>query len=341
MEATRTMTRRSARISLVALAALLPTLAVGGGVSAQAPEPVSLRLDWSVISYHIPFYLANSRGYYRDAGLAVTIQEGKGSSGTVQLVGNGADTFGYADGAVVAKAIGTGVPVKMVMGILKNSPMALVYDGASGLASPHDLKGKRVSTCAGQATGVLLPAYLAAVGVPVADVKIVNTQCGPPIYQAVAQKQADAAASYGPPGKTYLTALGIKDIRRFEFADVGIALPAHGMITSLKVLETRPETVRRFLAATVKGWTEARKSPEAAIEATVAALPLLRGKEAVLRAEFEDYVKYIDTPNTRGKPFGWQSPEDWKKAEATLVQHMDLKRQPSVDAYFTNDFLPK
>ena len=332
---------RSSSLATLALLSLLLALAVLAPVAAQAPEPVSLRLDWSVISYHIPFYLANSRGYYRDAGLAVTIQEGKGSSGTVQLVGNGADTFGYADAAVVAKAIGTGVPVKMVMGILKNSPMALVYDGASGLATPQDLKGKRVSTCAGQATGVLLPAYLAAVGVPAADVKIINTQCGPPIYQAVAQKQADAAASYGPPGKTYLAALDIKDIRRFEFAEAGIALPAHGIVTSLKVIEGKPETVRKFVAGTVKGWTEARKSPDAAIEATVAALPLLKGKEAVLRAEFEDYVKYIDTPNTRGKAFGWQSPEDWKKAEATLVQHMDLKRQPSVDAYFTNDFLPK
>src|SRR3954451_13283534 len=81
-------------------------------------EPVSLRLDWSVISYHMPFYLGIKRGFYRDVGLDLSVQEGKGSSGTVQLVGNGADTFGFADGAVVAKAIGTGIPIKMVMGIL-------------------------------------------------------------------------------------------------------------------------------------------------------------------------------------------------------------------------------
>lgn len=328
-------------LSALALCAVGATSFVMPQAAAQSPESVTLRLDWSVISYHMPFYLAAARGYYRDAGLNVSIQEGKGSSGTVQLVGNGADTFGFADGAVVAKAISTGIPVKMVMGILKNSPMALVYSGDSGMRTPKDLKDKRVSTCAGQATGVLLPAYLTAVGVPPASVKVVNTQCGPPIYQAVAQHQADAAASYGPPGKTYLTALGVKDIRRFEYSEAGLILPAHGILASTKTIETKPDTVRRFVGATVKGWLDARQHPDAAVEATVAALPLLKGKEAAFRAEFEDYLKYVDTPNTKGKPFGWQSPEDWKKAEAALAQSMNLKRQPSVDVYFTNEFLPK
>jgi NitT/TauT family transport system substrate-binding protein len=327
----------SALLSVLALCAIVDVTPT----AAQAPEAVTLRLDWSVLSYHTPFYLAAARGYYRDAGLTVSIQEGKGSSGTVQLVGNGADTFGLADGAVVAKAISTGVPVKMVMGILKNSPMALVYTGDSGIRTPQDLRGKRISTCAGQSTGVLLPAYLTAVGVPLDAVQVINTQCGPPIYQAVAQHQAEAAASYAPPGKTYLTALGVKDIRAFEFSDAGILLPAHGILTSLKMIETKPDTVRRFVAATAKGWHAAQESPNAAIEAAVAALPLLKGREGEMRGDFEDYLKYIDTPNTKGKPFGWQSADDWRKAEATLAQYMDLKLQPSVDVYFTNDFLPK
>jgi NitT/TauT family transport system substrate-binding protein len=271
----------------------------------------------------------------------VTIGEGKGSSGTVQLVGNGADTFGFADAAVVAKAISLGVPVKMVSGVLRKSSMALVFPGDSEIRDAKDLKGKRVSTCAGQATGVLLPAYLAAVGLTPGDVRIVTTQCGPPIYQAVMQKQADAAASYGPPGHTYFTGLGAKSVRRLEFADAGVLLPAHGMLTSLKMIESRPETVRRFVGATVKSWLEARRNPDAAVEATVAALPLLKGKEAVLKAELEDYLRYVDTPATAAKPFGWQSADDWKQAEGVLAQYMDLKRQPSVDAYFTNEFLPR
>jgi NitT/TauT family transport system substrate-binding protein len=107
------------------------------------------------------------------------------------------------------------------------------------------------------------------------------------------------------------------------------------------MIESRPETVRRFVGATVKSWLEARRNPDAAVEATVAALPLLKGKEAVLKAELEDYLRYVNTPATADKPFGWQSEDDWKQAEGVLAQYMDLKRQPSVDAYFTNEFLPR
>jgi len=309
--------------------------------AGQQLEQVTLRLDWTVLSYHTPFYLAVARGYYREVGLDVSIQEGKGSSGTAQLVANGADTFGLVDGAVLAKAISVGLPAKMVLGVFKNSPMALVYSGAGAIKSPQDLTGKRISTCAGQATGVLLPLYLNKVNVAPTSVHILNTQCGPPIYIAVAQNQADAAASYGPAGKTYLTALGVQDIKRFEFSDAGILLPAHGIMTSNKMIETKPDTVRRFIAATVRGWTAARESPDAAIDAAVKALPLLKGSEQVMRAEFDDYVQYIDTPNTKGKPFGWQSEDDWKSAEAILAKYMDLKPQPSVSSYFTNEFLPK
>ena len=95
------------------------------------------------------------------------------------------------------------------------------------------------------------------------------------------------------------------------------------------------------MAATVKSWQEARQNPDAAIEATVAAMPLLKGKEPILKKELIDYLRYVDTPATTGKPFGWQAIEDWKRAEDVLAQHMELKRQPSVEAYFTNDFLPK
>jgi NitT/TauT family transport system substrate-binding protein len=65
----------------------------------------------------------------------------------------------------------------------------------------------------------------------------------------------------------------------------------------------------------------------------------LKGRDQVLNTEFEGYAAYLDTPATQGRPFGWQSPDDWKIAEEILVQYMDMKRQASVEAYFTNQFI--
>jgi NitT/TauT family transport system substrate-binding protein len=156
----------------------------------------------------------------------------------------------------------------------------------------------------------------------------------------VVQGKADAAASYGPAGKSLLQLAGLRgEIAKFDYADQGIVLPSHGVVASLKTIETRPDVVARFVAASAKGWIEARKNPGAAVEATVGSFPLLKGKEEVIRVTLEDYLNYVETPGTVGKPFGWQSAEDWRKAEAIMAQYMDLKPQGSVGVYFTNEFI--
>ena len=52
-------------------------------------------------------------------------------------------------------------------------------------------------------------------------------------------------------------------------------------------------------------------------------------------------MDYLDTARTKGKPFGWQSPEDWKDAEGLMVEYAGMKALPSVDGYFTNQFVAK
>ena len=46
---------------------------------------------------HAPFFLGKERGFYRDAGIDLTINEGRGSANTAQVVAAGTDTFGLAD----------------------------------------------------------------------------------------------------------------------------------------------------------------------------------------------------------------------------------------------------
>ena len=40
---------------------------------------------------------ARSKGFYKDEGIDLTINEGRGSANTVQVVAAGSDTFGLAD----------------------------------------------------------------------------------------------------------------------------------------------------------------------------------------------------------------------------------------------------
>jgi NitT/TauT family transport system substrate-binding protein len=160
-------------------------------------------------------------------------------------------------------------------------------------------------------------------------------------YTVVAQGLADVTIGYSAYGRTMFGAAGISEMSELNYADAGIRLPSHGVVASLKTIESKPDLIRRFNAATAKSWIEARENPRAAVEQMASMVPLMKGKEDVNTIEFEAYLKSLDSPGTRGKPFGWQSAQEWKQAEEILIEYMGVKRQPSVDVYFTNEFVAR
>jgi len=307
---------------------------------AQSQEPTTLRLDWTALGYHAPFYLGVSRGYYRDVGLDVSVLEGKGSPAVGTLVGNGSDDFGFADASTITQLVSQGLPAKMVMGIFQKSTLALFFPVGKGITKPTDLKGKRILLCPTDGLIKYLPAYLKNIGLIMDDVKIVMVDCSIK-YSYLAQGGADVAGSYGTAGAALLKNVGFKDIGKFDYADAGINLPSHGIVTSTAIIQSKPDKVRRFVAATTKAWQDARSHPDDAVAALVAANPLDKGKDAQLKETLLASFQYIETPGTAGKPFGWQSPEEWKKAVALLVKTTGMKAPASVDEFFTNDFIGK
>lgn len=307
---------------------------------ARAQEPTTLRLDWTALGYHAPFYLGVSRGYYREEGLDVRVLEGKGSPAVGALVGNRSDDFGFADASTIAQLISQGLPAKMVMGIFQKSTLALFFPLGKGIAKPSDLKGKRIVLCPTDGLVKYLPAYLKRVGLTMDDVTVAMVDCSIK-YSYLAQGKADVAGSYGTAGEALLKSVGFKEIGKFDYADAGINLPSHGIVASTATIKNNPDKVRRFIAATAKAWKDARIHPDDAVAALVAANPLDRGKEAQLKETLLASFQYIETPGTAGKPFGWQSPEEWKKAVALLVEATGMKPPASPEEFYTNDFIGK
>jgi NitT/TauT family transport system substrate-binding protein len=300
---------------------------------AIAQDNVSLRLDWTTLGYHAPFYYGVAQGYYKDAGLNVQIGEGKGSSTAIALVGNNADDFAFADATTAAKLISDKLPVKVVMGIFQRSTLSLFFR-KDAMQTPKDLVGKRISMCAGDGISVYLPAYLKAIQLKPSDVQVLTMDCSVK-YTVVAQGQADAVASYGTAGRPLLLAVGISEVGKFDFSDAGIALPSHGIIASSEKIKASPDVVRRFVAATARSWEEARRNPEAAVAATVAAKPLLQGKEASLKSTLLESLQYLGA--VEAKPMGWQSPEGWTKAGSMLVEYAGTKKV-APEEFYTNEF---
>lgn len=327
------------RFSFPASAILLFAIAFLIPASVHAEDSVTFRLDYVTLGYHAPFYYGVEQGIYKKAGLSVNIEEGNGSTRTSQLVAAGNDDFGFADSTTVALLIGRGLPIKVVMGVLRGTTIGIYYAKDRGIQSAADLKGHAISSCPGDSLTRYIPAYLHSIDLAPSDVTQLSVSCSLK-YTVIAQGKADAVLSYSAAAKPLLAKVGIDNFGVIRPGS-SFYLPGHGIVASNSTIKNRPDLVRRFVAATQEAWLEAMKHPDAAIAAVIAANPLLKDQAASLKTSLLTSMQYINSPSTKNKPFGYQSRKDWGKALDILREYADLDKNLSLQRVFTNEFIPQ
>src|ERR1051326_2215355 len=110
---------------LRSIAAALALL-TASSVAAHAEDAVSLRLNWYFGGLHVPFYYGKEKGFYQAEGIDLTINEGRGSANTVQVVAAGSDTFGLADSSSVIATAAKGAEGKSGMSLLNSTGFSVV-----------------------------------------------------------------------------------------------------------------------------------------------------------------------------------------------------------------------
>jgi NitT/TauT family transport system substrate-binding protein len=133
-----------------------------------------------------------------------------------------------------------------------------------------------------------------------------------------------------------LEAQGVR-IVYMKYADFGVNTMGHGIVTSNRILAENPGLVKRFLSATAKGWADALKDPEAAMDALFKSFPQLRDQRKVLLRQFELTLPTLDSPSTKGKPLGWMSPEDWQSTQEILIKYAGLEKRLPIERYFSSE----
>ena len=141
---------------------------------AQAKRQVTMRLDWLYQGPNAGFLIAQDKGFYEQAGLNVEIGPGKGSGSTAQLVASKATQFGFADGFVVGNSVSKGMSIKMVAGVFRRNPTAVVVLDESDIKTPKDLEGKTVGGPTGGTQFVQWPAFVKGCGLDGSKIRLTN-----------------------------------------------------------------------------------------------------------------------------------------------------------------------
>ena len=321
----------------VGIAAGLAAVPLARRGRAQTKRQVTMRLDWLYQGPNAGFLIAQEKGFYEQAGLNVEIGPGKGSGSTAQLVASKAAQFGFADGFVVGNGVSKGMSIKMVAGIFRRNPTAVVVLGESDIKSPKDLEGKTIAIPTGATQFQQWPAFMKGCGLDASKIRVTNIDpAGSP--PALITGQVPAIAGYAQGYVPSIEIRGNKKARILWYADCGVTAVSNGIIVHTDLIKDDPELIRSFVAASLKGFLYGRAHVEeiAAVvkkfsEATV---PAISRREAEL--SFDTWV----TPNTAGKPLGWMSDKDWNETVAVLKQYGGVTTPLEAAQLYTNEFVP-
>jgi len=327
-----TVRRKLGKI-IFSLAISLPLMI---GAQALAQDNVSLRLNWYLGGLHVPFYFGVDKGFYKQEGINLTINEGRGSANTVQVVGAGTDTFGLADSSSIINLISKGGEIKSVMNILSSTGFSVVSAASAGIRTPKDIEGKTLAVSPGDPIRGLLEAVAAHNKVDISKVKFVQVDPAAKVV-TVLEKRADGLLG-GADDQFFLLKYRGVEPHALRFADHGANIVGMAIFTGNNTIKTNPDLVRRFVRATKRAWEEAKKNPDAAVDVAMKVKPDINRQSTKdqMLVDFE----LIDSINVKGQ-IGFGHEKDWGQTIELLKKYRGLETQQNWTAFHTNEFLPK
>ncbi len=212
---------------------------------------VTLQADWYPQPEHGGFYTALVKGYYKQEGLALSIQPGGPYVVVPQQVASGAAQFGMASSDQILESVADGQPLVAVAATMQRDPQGIMVHRDSPIHSFADLNGHTVAVKLGSTWfEYLLKRYkLDGVREIPATFSVANFVADPHyIQQAFATSEPYFARQAGVETRVLLT------------SDAGYN-PYRVMFTTRDFLSQNPDVVGRFVRASLKGWRDYLNDP--------------------------------------------------------------------------------
>jgi len=232
-------------IFIIFSAVVTPMVCVADG-PAHDVVPVRLQLKWRHQFQFAGFYAALEKGYYREAGLTVTIIPATPGTDPVDIVLKGGAEFGVASSELVLR-YARGDPVVVLASIFQHSPLTLFVRGDAGINAVRDLAGRKVALASWETE---IFAYLQREQMPVERLQLVQHDYS---VDTLVQGRVDALAGYETDESYYLQQSGGR-YRQFSPRSSGVDFYGDTLFTTRAMVARHPQWVQAFRAASLRGW---------------------------------------------------------------------------------------
>ncbi len=253
------------------LIGLVSALALSAGASvANAADNVTLQLKWVTQAQFAGYYVAQAKGFYKDAGLNVTIKPGGPDIAPPQVIaGGGADVvIDWMPSALASRE--KGVKLVNIAQPFKRSGMMLTCRKETGIKTPADFKGKTLGVWFFGNEYPFL-SWMSKLGISTkggaGGVKVLKQGFN---VDPLLQKQADCVSTmtYNEYWQVIDAGIPASELVVFKYEEQGVSTMEDGLyVLEGKLKDPKfVDKMARFVKASMKGWEWARANSDAAAD---------------------------------------------------------------------------
>ena len=301
---------------------------------------ITFCLDWTPNTNHTGLYVADALGYYKDAGIDITIVQPP-EDGAVQCCASGQAQFAINAQDTIAAAYDMEVPLEVttVAAILQHNTSCIMSRAGEGMDTPKGLEGKQYSTWESPVELAMMKYVMEQDGGDFGKVTLIpNVITDEPA--ALEAKQTDSVwVFYGWSGIN----AELKNVAcdYWYFKDISSELDYYTpiILANNEFLEKNPEVAKKFMEATAKGYEYAANNPKEAAQILIdgdETGSLKASKELVYKSQEYISKQYIDD----AKSFGVIDEDRWNSFYKWLYDNK-LTTKDLTGVGFTNEYLPE
>jgi NitT/TauT family transport system substrate-binding protein len=285
--------------------------------SAHAADRVTIQLKWVAQAQFAGYFVAKEKGFYKEAGLDVTINPGGPDVAPPQVIaGGGADVVvDWMPSALASRE--KGVPLVNISQTFKRSGLELTCRAETGIKKPTDLKGKTIGVWFSGNEYPFL-SWMSKLGFKIDGsangVKVIKQGFN---VDPLLQKQADCVStmSYNEYWQVIDGGFKPSQLVVFKYEDEGVATLEDGLWALEPKLRDPAfvATMAKFVKASMRGWDYAKKNPDEAVKIILATDTTGAKTEKDQKRMMGEIAKLLDTGS------GKLDPKDYERTVTTLM----------------------
>ncbi|MEU4422877.1 ABC transporter substrate-binding protein [Actinoplanes sp. NPDC024001] len=244
------------------------------GEGAAPADKITYLTAFGAVGRDAFAFVAQEKGYFRDAGLDVTIQLGAATGENIKVLAAGRAQFSHLDltGTWITMGKGEFTDLRAFAAVHQQTLVSIITLEGSGITEPKHLEGRRLGAATGSVNQLLFPAYAQLAGIDAAKVEWVNA---PPaqLPTLLASGRVDALSTFLIGTRGIEKAAGGKKTVVLPYGDYLPDLYGNGLVGPTSIVEGNPDLTKRFRDAALKGLRYTMEHPDEAAQILKKAQP--------------------------------------------------------------------